>query len=200
MSIAEIKPPATTGGEGGKKPISAFLSDIASIRKRARQHISDGAVTASYGADRETVLRLLNEALATEIICVLRYRRHYFMANGAMGEVIKSELLKHAQEEQGHADVIAERIVQLGGEPDMNPQTLTSRAHAEYVEGTTLSEMVTEDLVAERIAIESYTEMIRYLGDTDTTTKRMLEGILAVEEEHAEELASMLETLTGDRA
>jgi bacterioferritin len=204
MSTAarHIKEQASHGGheEAGKIPPSSFLSDIATIRQRARQHISDGAVTQSYGADREVVLRLLNEALATEIVCVLRYRRHYFMANGAMGEAIKSELLKHATEEQGHADVIAERIVQLGGEPDMNPLGLTSRSHAEYVEGTTLAEMVKEDLVAERIAIESYTEMIRYIGDRDTTTKRMLEGILAVEEEHAEELASMLETLSGDRA
>jgi len=179
---------------------SPFLSDIRAIRERARKHVSDGAVTPSYGADRDTVLRLLNEALATEIVCVLRYRRHYFMANGAVGEAIKDELLKHANEEQGHADVIAERIVQLGGEPDFNPMGITERSHAEYIEGGSLADMVREDLVAERIAIESYTEMIRYIGDKDTTTKRMLEGILAVEEEHAEELASMLETLSGDRA
>lgn len=179
---------------------SQFLSDIRTIRERARKHVGDGAVTPIYGADREIVLRLLNEALATELVCVLRYRRHYFMANGAVGEAIKDELLKHANEEQGHADVIAERIVQLGGEPNFNPLGLTERSHAEYIEGGSLADMVREDLVAERIAIESYTEMIRYIGDNDTTTKRMLEGILAVEEEHAEELASMLETLSGDRA
>lgn len=179
---------------------SQFLSDISAIRERARKHVGDGAVTPSYGADRETVLRLLNEALATELVCVLRYRRHYFMANGAVGEAIKDELLKHANEEQGHADVIAERIVQLGGEPNFNPLGITERSHAEYIEGGSLADMVREDLVAERIAIESYTEMIRYIGDNDSTTKRMLEGILAVEEEHAEELASMLETLSGDRA
>jgi bacterioferritin len=131
---------------------------------------------------------------------VLRYRRHYFMANGAVGEAIKDELLKHATEEQGHADQIAERIVQLGGEPDFNPMGLADRSHAEYVEGNTLQDMVREDLIAERVAIESYTEMIRFLGDADTTTKRMLEGILAVEEEHAEELASMLASMSGNRA
>ncbi|MET0281429.1 MAG: ferritin-like domain-containing protein, partial [Steroidobacteraceae bacterium] len=155
--------------------------------------------TRSYGADREVVLRLLNEALATEIVCVLRYRRHYFMANGAMGEAIKGELLEHAKEEQGHADLIAERIVQLGGEPNFNPAGIIDRSHAEYVEGTTLADMVKEDLIAERIAIESYTEMVNYLGKADSTTRRMLEGILANEEEHADEMASMLETLSGNR-
>lgn len=178
---------------------NGFLSDITAIRERARKHIADGAVTQSYGADRATVLKLLNEALATEIVCVLRYKRHYYMANGAMAEAIKSELQQHANEEQGHADLIAERIVQLGGEPDFNPQVLSGRSHAEYVEGDSLADMVKEDLVAERVAIESYTEMIRFLGNTDTTTRRMLEGILATEEEHAEELASMLDTLTGNR-
>lgn len=184
--------PAQPAGNG-------FLSDITAIRERARRHIADGAVTQSYGADRGTVLKLLNEALATEIVCVLRYKRHYYMANGAMAEAIKSELLQHANEEQQHADLIAGRIVQLGGEPDLNPAGLSSRSHAEYVEGGSLAEMVREDLVAERVAIESYTEMIRFLGNTDTTTRRMLEGILANEEEHAEELASMLDTLTGNR-
>ncbi len=178
----------------------SFLSDITAIRDRARRHVEQGAVTDSYGADRDTVLRLLNEALATEIVCVLRYRRHYFMANGAVAHAIKGELLKHANEEQGHADAIAERIVQLGGEPDFNPMGITDRSHAEYVAGGSLAEMVQEDLVAERVAIESYTEMIRYLGDSDPTTRRMLEGILAVEEEHAEELASMLGTLSGNKA
>ena len=183
----------TSTGNGG-----TFLSDITAIRERARRHVSDGAVTPSYGADRQTVLRLLNEALATEIVCVLRYRRHYFMASGAVGEAIKAELLKHATEEQAHADLIAERIVQLGGEPDFNPAGIDTRSHSEYVEGETLADMLKEDLIAERVAIESYNEMIRYLEAGDPTTRRMLEGILANEEEHAEELASMLETLSGN--
>jgi bacterioferritin len=176
-----------------------FLSDIQALRERARKHVFNGAVTPSYGADREAVLQMLNEALATELVCVLRYRRHYFMANGALGEAIKGELLTHANEEQSHADQIAERIVQLGGEPDMNPMGIASRSHSEYVEGNTLAEMVREDLIAERVAIESYTEMIRFIGDGDPTTRRLLEGILAVEEEHAEELASMLDTLGESR-
>lgn len=184
-----------------KQRQNGFLSDIAAIRKRARQHITDGAVTPSYDADRETVLKLLNEALATEIVCTLRYRRHYFMAEGILAESIKQEFLKHAQEEQGHADQIAERIVQLGGEPNFDPTGLTARSHAEYVEGESLEDMIREDLVAERVAIESYREMINYMEKRDSTTRRMLEGILAKEEEHAEELASMMEdvrTLLGN--
>ena len=177
-----------------------MLSDIADLRARARRQVQDGAVTASYAANRDAVLGLLNQALATEIVCVLRYRRHYFMVSGAVGEAIKDELLKHANEEQGHADKLAERIVQLGGEPDLNPASLIARSHSEYVEGKSLSDMLREDLVAERIAIESYGEMIRYVGDGDPTTRRLLEGILANEEEHAEELASMLATVSGDRA
>jgi bacterioferritin len=173
----------------------SFLSDIHTLRERARKHVFNGAVTPGYGANREVVLQLLNEALATELVCVLRYRRHYFMAKGGLGEAIKGELLKHSNEEQAHADQLAERIVQLGGEPDMNPLGISERSHSEYVEGNSLAEMVKEDLIAERVAIESYTEMIRYLGNGDPTTRRMLEGILAVEEEHAEELASMLDTL-----
>jgi bacterioferritin len=171
-----------------------FLTDIKSIRARARQHIDEGAVTPNYAADRETVLKLLNEALATEIVCTLRYRRHYFMADGVHAEAVKGEFLQHAQEEQGHADQIAGRIVQLNGKPDFNPEGLTARSHAEYREGETLVDMIREDLVAERIAIESYREMIQYLEGKDPTTRRMLEGILAVEEEHAEDLRSMLET------
>lgn len=199
MAIEAIKrtPPENTAPESR---VSQFISDISAIRERARKHVADGAVTASYGADREVVLRLLNEALATEIVCVLRYRRHYFMAKGAVGEVVKNELLEHAKEEQAHADLIANRIVQLGGEPDFNPHGIADRSHAEYVEGTTLGEMVREDLIAERVAIESYSEMIRFIGEADPTTRRMLEGILAMEEEHADELASMLETLSGNRA
>jgi bacterioferritin len=185
----------TMSSNGTQIAKHSFLSDVQELRERARKHVFNGAVTPSYGADREVVLQLLNEALATELVCVLRYRRHYFMANGALGEAIKGELLKHANEEQGHADQIAERIVQLGGEPDMNPMGIADRSHSEYVEGNTLAEMVKEDLIAERVAIESYTEMIRFIGDGDPTTRRMLEGILAIEEEHAEELASMLDTL-----
>lgn len=171
---------------------NGFLSDIATIRQRARQHITDGAVTPSYNADRETVLKLLNEALATEIVCTLRYRRHYFMAEGILAESIKQEFLTHAQEEQGHADRIAERIVQLGGEPNFDPSGLTARSHTEYIEGDTLEDMIREDLVAERVAVESYREMITYMEKRDSTTRRMLESILANEEEHAEELASMM--------
>ncbi|MDQ2641744.1 MAG: bacterioferritin [Pseudomonadota bacterium] len=195
ISVRETRPASPAAGQQ-----NGIISDISAIRDRARQHVSQGAVTPSYGADRTVVLQLLNEALATELVCVLRYRRHYFMANGAMGEAIKGELMQHATEEQAHADQIAERIVQLGGEPDFNPMGIRDRSHSEYVEGHSLAEMVREDLVAERIAIESYTEMIRYIGEGDSTTRRMLEGILAKEEEHAEELASMLETLSGNRA
>jgi bacterioferritin len=172
-----------------------FLTDIATLRKRAREHIERGAVTEGYGADRKTVLKLLNEALATELICVLRYRRHYFMATGIHGQTVAQEFLQHANEEQGHADEIAARIVQLGGEPNFSPEGLAGRSHAEYVEGENLVDMIKEDLVAERIAIDSYRDMIGYVGNDDPTTRRMLEGILAVEEEHADDLVSMLEEL-----
>jgi bacterioferritin len=169
-----------------------FLSDIESIRARARRHIEEGAVTENYGADKETVIRLLNEALATEIVCVLRYKRHYFMAQGPASAAIAAEFLEHAQEEQAHADSIAERIVQLGGQPDFSPDGLAMRSHAEYVEGNTLTDMIRADLVAERVAIETYREMVQYLGSGDTTTRRLLEGILATEEEHAEDLSSLM--------
>jgi bacterioferritin len=170
-----------------------FLSEVADIRRRARQHIQGGAVTPSYAADRETVLRLLNEALATELVCVLRYKRHYFMAGGAVAEAIRSELLKHANEEQAHADRIAERIVELGGAPNFSPEGLAQRSHSEYIEGESLCDMLAEDLIAERIAIESYREIVEYLGSRDVTTQRLFESILAVEEEHAGELRSMRE-------
>ena len=173
-----------------KKP---FLSDVTKLRARARKHIEQGAVTPGYAADRETVVKLLNEALATEIICVLRYKRHFFMADGLHADPVAAEFLQHANEEQQHADQIAARIVQLGGRPDFSPEGLTTRSHAEYVEGEDLIDMIKEDLVAERIAIDSYGEMIRYLGDDDPTTRRMLEGILAMEEEHADDLASLLQ-------
>jgi len=172
-----------------------FVSDIQEIRRRARQHIENGAVTESYKANRDVVVKLLNEALATELVCVLRYKRHYFMAAGINSEAVSSEFLEHANEEQAHADQIAQRITQLGGSPDLNPDTLTRRSHAEYVEGTSLVEMVQEDLVAERIAIDSYREIIQYLANDDPTTRRLMEEILAKEEEHAEDLSSLLTQL-----
>jgi len=173
----------------------AFITDVKTIRERARQHIENGAVTEGYKADRETVIRLLNEALATEIVCVLRYKRHYFMAQGIHAQAVAAEFLQHATDEQGHADQLSARIVQLGGAPNWSPDGLLSRSHAEYVEGETLVDMLKEDLVAERIAIDSYGEMVRYVGDDDPTTRRLLETILAVEEEHADDLATLLATL-----
>jgi bacterioferritin len=175
-----------------------FLTDVQELRRRARQHIEEGAVTEGYRADRDIVVNLLNEALATEIVCVLRYKRHYFMAQGIHADPIAAEFLTHANEEQGHADQIAGRIVQLGGSPNFSPEGLLMRSHSEYVEGQTLVEMIREDLVAERVAIDSYNEMIRYVADNDVTTRRMLEGILAVEEEHADDLASFLADLDKD--
>jgi bacterioferritin len=171
------------------------LTDVATLRKQARKHIEEGAVTAGYAADRKVVIKLLNEALATEIVCVLRYRRHYFMARGIHSKGIAEEFLTHSNEELGHADQIAERIVQLGGEPDFAPDSLTGRSHAEYVAGKTLVGMIKEDLVAERIAIDSYRGMIEYIGDQDPTTSELLKGVLAVEEEHADELADLLQDL-----
>ncbi|QOW18655.1 bacterioferritin [Lysobacter ciconiae] len=188
-------PPDSSAGPDASA--SPFATDLATIRERARQHIEKGAITDSYTANREVVIRLLNEALATELVCVLRYKRHYFMASGLMADSIKAEFLEHAREEEAHGDMLAERIVQLGGEPDFNPDILSKRAHAEYVEGTDLRDMVKEDLVAERIAIDSYRQMINYIGDKDTTTKRILESILAQEEEHADELSDMLDGWTG---
>ncbi|MBK6854478.1 MAG: bacterioferritin [Burkholderiales bacterium] len=176
------------------------LTDVATLRSQARQHIERGAVTAGYSADREQVLRLLNEALATEIVCVLRYRRHHFMARGIHGQSVGAEFLVHSNEEQAHADLLAGRIVQLGGEPDFAPDHLSARSHAEYVPGETLTQMIQENLVAERIAIDSYREMVRYLGDQDPTTSVLLKQILAVEEEHADELADLLEGMPTQSA
>ena len=171
------------------------LTDVKTLRARARQGIEDGAMTAGYKAKVETVIRLLNEALATEIVCVLRYKRHYFMATGLSSLSVKGEFLQHATEEQVHADQLADRIVQLGGEPNLSPEGLLSRSHSEYVEGASLVEMITENLIAERIAIDSYRELITYVGTDDPTTRKVLEGILAQEEEHAEDLASLLKEL-----
>ena len=169
-----------------------FLTDIKTLRERARKHIENGAVTEGYTGDRETVIKLLNEALATELVCVLRYKRHYFMATGIHADSVAAEFLEHANDEQGHADQIAARIVQLGGAPNFNPEGLLTRSHAEYVEGDSLTEMIKEDLVAERIAIDSYREMITYLGNDDPTSRRLMESILAVEEEHADDLVNLL--------
>jgi bacterioferritin len=171
-----------------------FLSDIETLRKRARAHIEKGAVTPGYRGDVKTVVKLLNEALATEIVCVLRYKRHFYMASGIHATSVAQEFLEHAGEEQVHADQIAARIVQLGGEPNFSPDGLSARSHAEYVEGDSLVEMIREDLVAERIAIDSYGEMIRYIGSDDPTTRRMLEDIMAMEEKHAEDLSTLLAT------
>ena len=157
-------------------------------------------MTEGYRADREAVIRLLNEALATEIVCVLRYRRHYFMASGIHAQAVAQEFLAHSNEEQGHADQLAERITQLGGAPDLNPAGLLSRSAAEYQEGGSLIEMIQEDLIAERIAIDSYNDMIRYVGDSDPTSRRLLESILGVEEEHAEDMRTLLEALGNDAA
>lgn len=171
------------------------LSDVSSLRERARHNVENGAVTEGYSADRETVLRLLNESLATELVCVLRYKRHYYMATGLKASVAAAEFLEHAQQEAEHADQLAERIVQLGGEPEFNPDTLTKNSHAQYVAGNTLKEMVYEDLVAERIAIDSYREIIQYIGEDDPTTRRIFETILAQEEEHADDMADILKDL-----
>ena len=172
-----------------------FVVDLKNIRERARKHIDQGAVTESYGADVTTVCNVLNEVLATEIVCWLRYKRHAIMAPrvaGIAGEAIVKELAQHATEEQDHADRVATRITQLGGKPNFDPAGITTRAHAQYVAGETLEEMLTEDLVAERIAIETYGEIVRFLGNGDPTSRRMMEEILAVEEEHADDLADWL--------
>ncbi|MCX7514445.1 ferritin-like domain-containing protein [Frateuria hangzhouensis] len=172
-----------------------FLTDIEAIRKRAREHIDRGAITAGYSADRETVIKLLNEALATEIVCTLRYKYHYYMASGIHSQAVKAEFLEHAQQEQEHADRIAERITQLDGKPNFNPDGLLSRAHADYAEGADLVDMIKEDLIAERIAIDTYRAIVEYIGADDPTTRRIMEEVLAQEEEHAEDMATLLAQL-----
>ncbi|HXX88621.1 MAG TPA: ferritin-like domain-containing protein [Acidimicrobiales bacterium] len=174
--------------------MAEFLSDVETLRARARKQIEEGPITESYGADRTRVIAVLNEALATELVCILRYKRHYFMAEGIDAANAAAEFLQHATDEQGHADRIAARIVQLQGEPNFDPTGLATRSHAEYVEGDNLIEMIKEDLVAERVAIESYNEIIRWLGDKDVTTRRLVEDILAVEEEHADDLLTLLQS------
>lgn len=182
-------PPASSG---------TFVTDIKEIRRRARQHIENGAVIEGYQADREMVIRILNEALATEIVCTLRYKRHYYMASGIHSQAVAEEFLEHANEEQSHADKIAERITQLDGAPNFSPEGLLTRSHSEYAEGESLVDMIKEDLIAERIAIESYSEIIRYLGDKDTTSRRVMEEVLGKEEEHAEDMKTLLETISQE--
>ena len=174
------------------------ITEIKDLRREARKHLEQGAVTADYDADRAELLHQLNQALATELVCVLRYRRHFFMARGIHSRTVAAEFLAHANEELGHADSLAARIVQLGGEPDFSPQHLDTRSHAEYVAGNTLQDMIREDLVAERIAIHSYRETIQHLGDKDPTPSDLLKRILAVEEEHADEMASLLDGIPHD--
>ena len=184
MASESSKPSPTT---------TAGMSDVATLRRRARAHLEDGAVTSSYPKDRETIIQLLNEALATELVCVLRYKRHYYATKGIRAKVAAAEFLEHAQDEQQHANEIAQRIVQLGVNPDLNPSTLASRSHAEYDDSTDLPGMLKANLIAERVAIESYREMIAYVGERDPTTHRLLKGILAKEEEHAEDIADLLD-------
>ena len=186
------KPSYRPSQDPGADASTPVLTDIKELRRRARQHIENGAVTDDYRGNRAVVVELLNQALATEIVCVLRYKRHYFMASGINSEAVASEFLQHANEEQGHADQLAERITQLGGAPDLDPASLVDRSHAEYVVGNDLMDMIRENLIAERIAIDSYGDMIQYLGDKDPTTRRLLEGILAVEEEHADDMKTLM--------
>ncbi|MEZ2720747.1 bacterioferritin [Paenalcaligenes hominis] len=166
--------------------------DVQAIRAAAKKHVEDGAVASGYQGDREKIISMLNEALATEWVCVLRYMRHYFTATGIHNESIKAEFLEHAQQEQGHADRIAERIVQLNGEPDLDPATLTQRSHAEYDTSTDIKDMIRANLIAERIAIESYRQMLVEIGDSDPTTRQMLIEIMASEEEHADDMSDLL--------
>jgi bacterioferritin len=173
--------------------MSEFLTDLKEIKARARKEMEKGAVTDNYKADLKAVIKVLNQVLATEMVCVLRYKRHYYMASGINSEAVKAEFLQHANEEQQHADWVATRITQLNGEPDFNPEGLASRSHSEYAEGHNLVEMIKEDLFAERIAIESYSEIVRWLGDKDPTSRRLIEEILKVEEEHAEDLKTLLQ-------
>ena len=175
--------------------MSEFLTDINTIRQRARAEIDKGPITEAYEADRDRVISVLQEVLATELVCVLRYKRHYYMASGMNAGPIAAEFMTHADEEMGHADMVAQRITQLQGEPNFDPDGLSTRSHAEYVEGRTLKDMIEEDLVAERVAIASYQEIARWIGEGDPTTRRMIETILAVEEEHADDLLNFLQEM-----
>jgi bacterioferritin len=175
--------------------MNTFKTDLEAIRRRARENMQDGAVTGAYLADRTQVINVLQEVLATEIVCVLRYKNHYFMASGIHAAPVAAEFLEHANEEQGHADAVAKRITELGGNPNLNPTGLATRSHAEYREVVTLEEMIKEDLIAERVAIETYAEIVRWLGSDDPTTRRLIEGLLAVEEEHANDMANLLASI-----
>jgi len=198
-SHATTAPPKSTqqpSGAGQQSPAGTPRRpsiDVKAMRERARHNIESGAVTEDYRGDRGAILELLDQALATELLCVLRYKRHYYMAYGLSGGTAAAEFLEHAKQEEGHADSIAQRIVQLRGEPNFNPDTLSRRSHAEYAEGKSLRDMVKEDLIAERIAIESYRDIVEFIGDRDPTTRRLMESILAVEEEHADDLVTLLE-------
>ncbi len=172
--------------------MTSFKADIEEIRRRAKEKMEDGAVTSHYKADREKVISVLNEVLATETVCVLRYKNHYYMAKGVHAPGIEEEFLEHANEEQEHADKVAKRIAELGGTPNLNPKGLSERSHAEYGTGETLNEMIQEDLIAERIAIATYSEIVRWLGNDDPTTRRLIEELLAKEEEHADDMAKLL--------
>ena len=177
--------------------MNEFALDLDKIRAQARAHIDEGPVTDAYGTDANRVIEVLNEVLATELVCVLRYKRHYFTAQGMHGPTIAAEFLEHANDEQRHADLAAERITQLGGEPDLNPAVLATRSHTEYAPGKDLADMIREDLVAERIAIITYAEIVRWLGDADPTTRRLMEQLLAEEEEHADDLRNLLARIEG---
>ena len=175
--------------------MNEFLTDVNEIRRRARKNIEKGAVTAGYKADVKRVVAVLNEVLATELVCVLRYKRHYFTASGINAQGVADEFLQHANEEQGHAVSVAARIVQLDGSPNFNPEGLATRSHSQYDEKASLVDMIREDLIAERIAIETYSEIVRWLGNDDPTTRQLIESILKVEEEHADDMKTLLETL-----
>lgn len=170
-----------------------FLSDVQELRRRARENMMRGSITSDYRGDVAQAVNVLNQALATELVCVLRYKRHYYMSRGIYKDAVAAEFLQHANDEQSHADMIAERITQLGGEPDFNPEGMATRSHSEYKEGANMIDMIKENLVAERVAIESYREMVRFFGENDPTTRRMIEQILAVEEEHANDMVDLLE-------
>lgn len=180
--------------------MNTFKADIEEIRRRARDKMEQGSVTPGYQADREKVVEVLNEVLATEIVCTLRYRNHYFMAQGIHSQGVAEEFLEHANDEQQHADMVAKRITELNGKPNFNPEGITTRSHAQYADPDRLEDMIREDLVAERIAIETYSEIVRWLGNDDPTTRRLIEEILAKEEEHADDMAKLLVRIgkTGD--
>lgn len=181
------------------KPEKPFMTDIETLRRRARKHILDGAVTPSYEGDLKTTIQLLQEALATEIVCVLRYKSHFYLADGIHAQSVAQEFLEHAADEQLHAEQLSERIKQLGGAPNWNPEGILTRSHAEFRNGETLVELIQEDLIAERIAIDSYREMAQYFDQKDSSSRRLMEEILAKEEEHAQDLADLLLTLAPDR-